>query len=96
MQNYPLFPRAVRLILYAGTALASLAGVPAVVRHARQAMAPMSEEESNAAQVSNVPVQAHHADSRISIQPVQSDAAARRKEELLALQAKLATIHSSK
>jgi hypothetical protein len=89
MQNYPLFPRAVRLALYAGTAIASLAAMPAVVRHARQAMDPVVEEDSSGNGPDVSAATSHQNKGSISIQPVQPDAAARRKAELAALQAKL-------
>ena len=90
MQNLPLFPRAVRLVLYAGTAVASLASVPTIIKHAEKAVSPITEDD-NAPQEASAPTTSSPAhEGTISIQPVGSQTALHRQAELAQLRIKVA------
>lgn len=86
--EYALFPKAIRLVLYATVGIASLAAVPAVITRARSASAMMNQDEAN----SDAPtvVSGKKDPGTIQIVPVGPNAAARRKAELAALEARLA------
>ncbi|HEY1685125.1 MAG TPA: hypothetical protein VGG19_10205 [Tepidisphaeraceae bacterium] len=89
MQEMPLFPKAIRLILYAVLGIGGLAITPAVISHLRTATA--SGEENSLLDQMNpaAPTKELKPKGTIVIQAAGKDTAAHRRAELEALQAKL-------
>jgi hypothetical protein len=89
MQEMPLFPKAIRLILYAILGIGGLAITPWAISHLRAATA-SGEENSLLDQMNPVAAPAaKKAKGTIVIQAAGKDTAAHRRAELAALQAKL-------
>jgi hypothetical protein len=90
MRNRSVFSRLVRLCVYAGMAIASLASVPMIVHQAKQAMGPMEEEFKNVAEQPAAASGKSVSAGTISIRPAGPNEATQRQAELARLRAKLA------